>query len=170
MRPRCEERDRQPNQGADVRELRFRELACQPEGVWRHRAPPRSMRLGLESGNIGECQFAAMHMYASEFGAAVQGRKDLAGIEQALGVESAFQPLLLVEIDFSEHFPHQVTLLDTDAVLTCQHAAKLHAAAKDIGAKGFGPLHLAGLVSVIEDERMQIAVAGMEDVRDAQTI
>src|SRR4051794_23265837 len=48
-------------------------------------------------------QLAAMDMDAAEFGAAVQGRKHLSRIEQALRVERAFQPLLLVEIDLVEH-------------------------------------------------------------------
>ncbi len=39
---------------------------------------------------------------------------------------------------------------------------------QDLGAKLFGTLKLAGLVCVVEDERMQVAVAGVEDVGDRQ--
>ena len=46
-----------------------------------------------------EAQLATVDMHAAQFGAAMQRRKDLAGIEQALGVEGAFQPLLLLEVD-----------------------------------------------------------------------
>ena len=45
-----------------------------------------------------------------------------------------------------------------------QHAAEFDAAAQDIGAEGFGPVHLAGLVGVVQNQRMQIAVAGVEHV------
>src|SRR6202021_2080758 len=87
---------------------------------------PRKFRKG---------EIAAVDMHAAKLGAAMQGRKHLAGIEEALRVERAFQPLLLVEIDFAEHLRHQVALLDADAMFTGQHAAELDAAPKDIGAK-----------------------------------
>ena len=57
-----------------------------------------------------------MHMQVPELGAAVQLRKHLAGIEQALRVEGAFQPLLLIEVNLGEHVAHQVALLDAHAV------------------------------------------------------
>ena len=52
-----------------------------------------------------------MDMQMPKLGAAVQLWKHLAGIEQALRVEGAFEPLLLVEIGFVEHDRHQVALL-----------------------------------------------------------
>ena len=39
-----------------------------------------------------------MHVQAAELGAAVQLREHLAGVEQALGIEGAFQALLLGEV------------------------------------------------------------------------
>src|SRR3954452_20135892 len=101
-------------------------------------------------------------MHAAELGAAVQGRKHLSGIEQALCIEGAFQALLLVEVDLTEHLRHQIALLDTDPLLAAEPAPELDAGAQDVGAEGFGALYLAGLVGVIEDQRMQVAVAGME--------
>src|SRR4051794_38029999 len=53
---------------------------------------------GSEPRQIRKSKLATMHVDAPEFGAAVQDRKHLSGIEQALRVEGAFQPLLLVEI------------------------------------------------------------------------
>ena len=94
-------------------------------------------------------------------------REHLAGIEQPVGIEGAFQPLLLGQIDLVEHLRHQVALLDAHAVLAGQHAADLDAEAQDVGAERLGPLQLARLVGVVEDQRMQIAVAGVEDVGDA---
>ena len=49
----------------------------------------------LEPRNVGERQLAAGNVHAAELGAAVQLGKDLAGIEQALFVEGAFDALLL---------------------------------------------------------------------------
>src|ERR1700738_4503719 len=101
-----------------------------------------------------------MHMHAAEFGAAVQSREYLAGIEQALVVESAFEPLLVVEIGLREHRRHQIALLHANAVLAGQHAADLDTQPQNIGAELLGALEFARLVGVVEDERMQIAVAG----------
>ena len=55
-------------------------------------------------------------------------------------------------------------------MLAGQHAAHRDAEPQDIGAEGLRRLELARLVGVIEDQRMQIAVAGMEDIGDAQAI
>src|SRR5438105_3567140 len=124
----------------------------------------------LESWNIRERHPARMHVQAAELGAAMQGREHLAGVEQALGVEGAFEPLLLVQIDLGEHRRHQVALLDADAVLAGQHAADLDAELQNVRAEFFGALELTRLVGVVEDERMQIAVAGVEDIGDAQLV
>ena len=97
-------------------------------------------------------------------------REDLAGIEQVVRIEGAFDAHLLVEIDLGEHLRHQVALLDADAMLAGQHAADLDAEPQDVGAEFLGVLELAGLVGVEQDQRMQIAVAGMEHIDDAQAV
>src|SRR5438874_5181400 len=110
-----------------------------------------------EPRQVGKRELAAMHMDAAEFGAAVQRRKHFSGVEQALRVEGAFQPLLLVEVYFRKHLAHQVALLDADAVFAGEHAAELDTSAQDVGAEGLRPLDLAGLVGIVEDQGMQIA-------------
>src|SRR5882757_4079407 len=119
---------------------------------------------------VGKRELTAMDVHATQFGAAVQGWKYLAGIEQALRVEGAFQSLLLVEIDLAEHFRHQVALLDADAMFAGKNAAEFDTDPQDIGAEGFGPFDLTGLVGIIQDQRMQIAVAGMKHVGDAEIV
>ena len=97
----------------------------------------------LEPLNVGEWQGIVVHHHPAELGAAAQLGEDLAGIEQMVGIEGAFDPHLLVEVDLGELHIHQVALLDADAMLAGQHAADAHAQAQDIRAKSFGPLHLA---------------------------
>src|SRR6266446_1183509 len=104
-----------------------------------------------------------MDMDAAEFGAAMQLREHLARIEQAVGIERTFQALLMRQIALVEHRSHQVALLDPDPVLAGQDAADLDAQLEDIGAKSLGALDLAGLIGIIEDQRMKVAVAGMKD-------
>ena len=55
-------------------------------------------------------------------------------------------------------------------MLAGQHAAEFDADPQDIGAETFGPLHFAGLVGIVQDQRMQIAVAGMKHIGDAQIV
>src|SRR6202023_4417766 len=107
---------------------------------------------------FGKRQLAAMDVHAAEFSATVQGREHLAGVEQALRVECTFQPLLLIEVDLAEHFAHQVALFDADAMPAGQDAAEFDASPQDVGAERLGALDLAGLVGVVQDQRMQIAV------------
>src|SRR5581483_456953 len=75
-----------------------------------------------EPRELGMRQRAAAHMHATQFGAAMQGRKHLAGVEQQLWIEGAFQALLLLEVDLGEHLGHQVSLLNADTVLAGQDA------------------------------------------------
>ena len=70
-----------------------------------------------KSRKVREGELAAMDVHAAQFSAPMQGRKHLAGVEKPLGIEGAFDPLLLVEIDLAEHFRHQVALFNADAVL-----------------------------------------------------
>src|SRR6266446_9284584 len=123
-----------------------------------------------EPWQFGESELAAVDVHAAELGAAVQGRKYLAGVEQALGVERTFEPLLLVEIDLAEHFAHQVALLDADAMFAGQHAAEFDADPQDVGAEGLRPLDLAGPVGIVQDQRVQVAVAGMKHVGDTEVV
>ena len=136
---------------------------------WR-RSGVIALAVAQKRGRSGKRQLAAMDVQAAELGAAVQLREHLAGIEQPVGIEGAFEALLLARSISSNIVAHQVALLDADAVLAGQHAADLDAEPQDVGAECLGPLELARLVGVVEDQRMQIAVAGMEDIGDAQPV
>src|SRR5450631_4132825 len=94
-----------------------------------------STRAYSEPRQVGKREPAAVDVHAAEFGAAVQGRKHFSRIEQALGVEGAFQPLLLVEINLAEHLAHQIALFDTDAVLAGENAAEFDADPQDVGTE-----------------------------------
>src|SRR5437868_5866698 len=108
-----------------------------------------------------------MDMHTSEFRTAMQLRKYLAGIEQPVCIEGAFQALLLRQIDFAEHHRHQIALFDTDAVLAGENAADFHAKRENIRAERFRAIKLAVLVGVIKNKRMKVAVAGMKNIGDA---
>ena len=81
----------------------------------------------LEARDIGERYLSPMDMHAAHLGAAVQLREHLAGVQQAVRVERAFQALLLVQIGLVELDLHKVALLHPDAVFTGENAADLDA-------------------------------------------
>src|SRR5258708_6791063 len=108
----------------------------------------RVMGACSEPRQIGKSDLALMNVHAAELGAAMELREDLAGIEQACGVEGAFEALLLVEVDFVEHGGHEVALLDADAMLTGEDTADLDAVAQYICTEFLGTLELARVVGV----------------------
>src|SRR5690348_13434169 len=115
-----------------------------------------------EAGKLGMWQGPAAHMHSSQLGASVQHGEYLARIEQALFVKGAFEPLLLVEIDLVEHRGHEIALFHADAMLAGEHAPHGNAKLQDLGSEFLGCLELAGLIGVVEDQGMKIAVSGMK--------
>src|SRR6185312_4303122 len=97
-------------------------------------------------------QRAMMDMEMAELGAAMQLRERLAGIEQPVRVEGAFDAKLLVEIACAEHRRHEIALLDADAVLARENTADLDAIAHDVVAAGFGGFDLARLRGVVKNQ------------------
>ena len=55
-------------------------------------------------------------------------------------------------------------------MLAREHAADVTHSLQDFRAERLGPLELARLVGVVEDQRMKVAVAGVEDIGDAQPV
>src|SRR5271165_4282336 len=120
--------------------------------------------LRSETRKIGKAELAGMDMHAAELRAAAELREHFSRVEKALRVEGAFQALLLVEVELGEHGPHEIALLDSNAVLARQHAAHLDAEPQNVGAERFRPVQLSGPVGVVEDQRMQVAVASVKNV------
>src|SRR6185503_13183968 len=123
-----------------------------------------------EPRDLGERNLVVVHDHAAELGAAAELGEDLAGIEQMIGIERALHAHLLVEIDLRELLAHQVALLDADAMLAGQHAADPNAEPQDVGAELLGTVQFVGIVGVEQDQRMEVAVAGMEDVHDPEAV
>src|SRR6476646_5233643 len=97
-------------------------------------------------------------------------RKDLGGVEQPIWIEHALHPHLLRNVGGGELHAHQLALLDADAMLSGEAAAELDAKLEDLSAAHLCALKLGTVVGVVKDQRMQIAVAGMEDVDHAEAV
>ena len=78
--------------------------------------------------------------------------------------------LLLFQVGLAEHDAHEVALLDADPMLAGQNAAHPDAEAQDFGAEFLGFFQFARRIGVIEDQRMQVAVAGVKYVGDGQAV
>src|SRR5882724_1940707 len=96
--------------------------------------------------------------------------KHLARIAEAAGIERVLEALHQREVRRREDQRHEVGLLEADAVLARDRAADLRAHLHDLRAGGDDTRLLAGLARIVEDVRMQVAVAGVEHVADAQAV
>ena len=110
---------------------------------------------------------ALVDMKSAKLGTAMKIGEHLAGVQKMPRIKGTFQPLLLFQIILGELDGHQIALFDPDTMFTGQHTAHLDTASQDIRAEFLGPFQLAGLVGIEQDQRMQIAVTGMEHVGNA---
>ncbi len=109
-------------------------------------------------------------MHLSVLGAALQGGDDLARVEQAFGVEGALDGEHLLAFFGRKLHAHAAELFDAHAVLAGDGAAHLHAGLEDVGAKQLGAVQLIAVVGVKQDQRMQVAIAGMKDIAATQLV
>ena len=109
-------------------------------------------------------------MKPSEFRTSMQVRKDLARVQQMSRIKGAFQTLLLLQIIFGELNVHQIALLDTNAVLAGEYTTHFNTASQDVGPEFFGALQFARLVGIKQDQRVEVAITGMEYIRHAKTV
>src|SRR5436853_526040 len=121
-----------------------------------------AMPRGSKARELGMRQPAGVHMHAGVLGTARKRRHGLAGIEQPLRIESALHGVEQLELVWPELRAHLVDLLDAHAVLAGDRAADRHALLQHLGRELLGAMELVGAVGVEQDERVQIAVPGME--------
>ena len=97
-------------------------------------------------------------------------REELAGVREPGRVECRAQALHRLEIVLAEHQRHRAGLVGADAVLAGDRAAGVDAGLEDLAREQLGALGLAVDAPVVEDERVQVAVARVEDVADAEPV
>lgn len=124
----------------------------------------------LEARQIGETDFTPMDMHAAKLGAAMELGKDLAGVEDLRWVKGAFDPLLLIEIILVELNRHEIPLFDANPMFAGQDTADFDAELQDFRTEFLGAFQFARLVGVIHDQRVEIAVAGVEDIGNPKSV
>ena len=96
--------------------------------------------------------------------------KTLPGLSRCCGSNAHLTRICWSRSILAEHLRHQIALFDADAMLAGEHAADLDAEPQDIGAEGLRLVQLARPVGIVEDQRMEIAVAGVEHIGDPQPV
>src|SRR5580704_13406517 len=120
---------------ASIRRRSLRAALRPPAPRRWHRATRRDRRgrndslppIASKTRQIREGEPTGMDMKTAELGAAMQLRKDLARVQQAIRIESAFEALLVRQVALVEHCSHEVALFDADPVLTRQHSTDFDA-------------------------------------------
>src|SRR6267143_2986870 len=105
----------------------------------------------------------------ADFTAAFAQGEALAGIERAIGIERVMDAAHEVEVGVGENERHELGLFHADAVFAGERAADFEAVADDFGGGLHGTFELGGIARVVEDDGMQIAITGVEDVADLKT-
>ena len=115
---------------------------------------------------MGKGDRSLMNVHGPELGAPRQGGDGLAGVEQARRIKRRLDRGEGFDLGCAKLGAHLVDLFAPDAVLAGDRAADGDAQLQDRPAQDFGPLHLAVDAGVIEDQGVQIAVAGVKYVGD----
>src|SRR5262245_13997370 len=105
---------------------------------------------------------------ARDFAAQPRRGENLAGIAEMPRVDGVPDSFHHVERVVTEHLRHELTLVHTDAVLTGDRPSCLDAVGQYFSGRLRRALGLSGYVAVVTNQRMQIAVTGVEDIGDSK--
>src|SRR6266702_7631162 len=75
-----------------------------------------------------------------------------------------------IEISVGEKKRHELALFHADAVLAGERPADFHAIADDFGGGFEGAFELRGIPRIVEDDGMEIAVAGVKNIADLKAV
>src|SRR4051812_26310558 len=112
----------------------------------------------------------AVHVGAAPLRAALERRHSLAGVEDAVGVERALHVMECGDLRRAKLHAHLAKLLDAHAVLARDGDADFDAALEDATTEFLAALELTGRVGIVEDARMDVAVARVEYVADGEPV
>jgi hypothetical protein len=87
-----------------------------------------------------------------------------------LRIENHLDLHLQRQIRLRKLHPHQVALFDADAVFTGQATADFNTQLENVVTGDFCLLGFFGIIRIVKDQRMQIAIARMENVGNLQAM
>src|SRR2546425_80869 len=80
-------------------------------------------------------------------------------IEATLWIEGAADPVHRLQVGLVEHLRHERSLVGADAMLTGDRSAETQTDAKNLASDVLGKLLLPRHFGVVQNERMEIAIA-----------
>src|SRR5438876_8342893 len=92
------------------------------------------------------------------------------GITTILWVENPTQSPHRSKVILRKLLRHEIDLFDSDAMLSGDAASKFDAFFQNVMTGSQCAAHLVGLSFIVKHERVNISVAGVEHVRDAQPV
>ena len=104
-------------------------------------------------------------MHRVELGTARQRRNGLTRIQNFQRIETLANRVELLTLGFAELHAHLSQLFDADPVLAGNRAAMMNTKLQNLAAELLRFFELAFIVAILEDKRMQAAIACMEHVR-----
>src|SRR5579871_3508531 len=153
---------------------RFNEFNCTPVIFSRlafARASASVNSVGLRGcSSMSEVVLCGDLLARRKIRAALRAREHLVRITATLGIEHAPQRAHRVQIDPGKLLLHEIDLFHTDAMLARCTAAHRDALLEDVMTGGQRPAHLVRFTFIVKDQWMDVAVAGVEHVRDAQAV
>src|SRR5580698_5234814 len=105
-----------------------------------------------------------------DFKAPSARRQHFPRIQPLLGIEKNLETSDVVERILREKLAHEFILLHADAMLSRDRAAGVDAIFQNLLARGFGALEFARHVVVEEDDRVQVAIARVENIADLEVV
>src|SRR4051812_39690732 len=87
----------------------------------------------------------------------------LARVREAARIHRLADPPNAVEIRLAVHLSEKLPLLQAHAVLARNRSAQADAHAQDLGRQHLRPVVRSRLTAVVQNERMQVPVARVED-------
>jgi len=106
----------------------------------------------------------------ANFATAFAERKDLAGVERAVGIEGVVDAAHEVEIGIGEKQRHELGLFHADAMLAGERAANFDAVANNFSGSLHGAFELPFVARIVENDGMKVAIASVENVADIEAV
>jgi hypothetical protein len=104
----------------------------------------------------------------ADFSAAFAEREDFCGVQAGVGIEGVMNAAHQSKIRIAEDERHEFGFLHANAMLAGQGATDFHAVADNFVGSGQRAFEFSWSARIVEDQRMQIAVSGMENISNLQ--
>ena len=97
-------------------------------------------------------------------------REQFARVQEAIRVEDIPDTLLQFQVFRGENHPHELLLLEADAVFTRQRTAGIHTGTQNVTTCGKHSLDFILVTLIKKHNRVQVAIARVKDIRNPKIV